>query len=150
MPRRTERIERTRAVQREHSAAEIASDLLAARLAADPSSLVPHNLNPPDYVNLRENLAATYLIRMFAEFEAGIRDAWANAFHRPTHPQAAPLIDSIAGRCYMPQDWLDEVHRVRECRNAQVHEGEPDPTFTSLADARQSLCRFFSMLPLDW
>ncbi len=150
MPRRYERIERIRAVEREYEAATVAVELLREQLHVDPSSLEQYGLNPPDFTNLRENLSATYLIRIFAEFEAGIRDAWANAFRRRSHPTTGQLIDSIAARCYIEQDWLDAVHDVRECRNNYVHEGETEPKPMLISQARQFLCRFSSTLPLDW
>lgn len=79
-----------------------------------------------------------------------MRDAWLFAFGRPTEPRMRDLLDAIAARCYIPDDWLDHVHEVREYRNALIHEGEEKRTRITLATARRYLCRFFSRLPADW
>jgi hypothetical protein len=103
-----------------------------------------------DARDLRANLESTFLLRLFAEFESGLRDAWQHALARPTQPPMRDLLPAVAARCLVPQDWLDAADAVREHRNALVHEGpavvEPIP----IAEARRRLCRFFSRLPADW
>jgi hypothetical protein len=86
MSKRQVRLQRIRAVEREYLAASVAVELLDDRLRADPAFLAPYELRNRDAGSLRANLEATFFIRLFAEFEAGLRDAWARAFGRTTHP----------------------------------------------------------------
>ena len=90
------------------------------------------------------------MIRLCAEFESGLRDAWQNAFGRNTQPPLRDLLAAVAARRLVPQDAVDRVDAVREYRNALVHEGTVDATATSIADVRRHLCRFFSRLPSHW
>jgi len=94
MSQRQDRIARTVAVEREYLAAYVAADLLQERLGADPAFLASHELRSRDARNLRAHLEGTYVIRLCAEFEAGLRDAWQNAFGRPTHHTAAAARNS--------------------------------------------------------
>jgi hypothetical protein len=79
-----------------------------------------------------------------------LREAWALAFHRTSHPMTRDLIDSIAAQCGINSTWLNRVHDVRAFRNALVHEGGGDAASVEIDEARGHLCRFFSMLPHQW
>ena len=148
--KRQVRIERIKAVEREYFAAKASIKLLEARLLSDPTFALNRRWQNKDVRNLRDNLESTFSIRLYAEFEAGLRDAWLLAFGRPTEPRMRDLLDAIAARCYIPDDWLDRVHEVREYRNALIHEGKEKKPHISLARCRRYLCRFFSHLPADW
>ena len=150
MSQRQERIGRTVAVEREYLAASVAADLLQERRGADPAFLAAHELRSRDARNLRAHLEGTYVIRLCAEFEAGLRDAWQNAFGRPTQPPLRDLLAAVAARRLVPQDALDRADEVREYRNVLVHEGAPDVAAIPIADVRRHLCRFFSRLPSRW
>jgi hypothetical protein len=143
-------MERIRAIEREYLVALIAADGLDERFRADPSLLDPEELKFADYRNFRDNLEATYLIRLFAEFEAGLREAWELAFRRTTVPSVRDLIDSIHAQRIVPDAWRDCVHNIRIYRNALVHEGGGDAQPIWLRDACGDLCRFFSGLPHHW
>ena len=120
----------------------------------NPSALQPYSLRPADLNRLRANIEPTFLIRLYAEFESGLRDAWRTAFGRPTHPRMYELLESVAARQLIPETWLREAHEVREYRNSLVHEapeGEEQAVEPiTLSEARQRLVRFFSRLPADW
>lgn len=150
MSQRQARIDRIVAVERECLAASVASDLLHERLGADPAFLAPHELRSRDARNLRAHLEGTYVIRLCAEFEAGLRDAWRNAFGRQTQPPLRDLLAAMAARRLVHQDALDRADEVREYRNALVHEGAPDAAAIPIAEVRRHLCRFFSRLPSRW
>ncbi len=150
MRRRDERIERIRAVEREYQVAQAAVSLLRAQLDADPSALNTQGLRYRDFAQLNQNLDATYLLRLFAEFETGLRQAWQNGFGRTTHPRVVELVASLAAQCVVPADCQERVHEVRRYRNSLVHEEDSDVAVIPLAQARGHLCRFFSFLPSDW
>ena len=148
--KRQERIERICAVEREHQAAAVAVDLLEERLRSDPAFGLSDEWRFRDARNLRANLEGTFLLRLFAEFESGTRDAWLKAFGRATHPPMRDLLEAVARLRLIPQDWLDDAHEVREYRNRLVHEGDDRGDAVSVPEARHRLCRFFSWLPLTW
>lgn len=150
MSRKQRRMERIRAVEREYLVASVAARDLDDRFRADPSALAAMQLEYADYRNYRDHLEATYLIRLFAEFEAGLREAWELAFRRATVPGIRDLIDSVYAQCALSQDWLDRAHAVRIHRNALVHEGGDEAGPVGLREACADLCRFFSGLPHHW
>jgi hypothetical protein len=144
------RLERMRAIEREWRIASIAAESFGEHLRANPSTLAGADLKVTDYRNFRDNLEPTYLIRLFAEFEAGLREAWTLAFHQATTPRMRDLIDSFSARCVISQEWRGCAHEVRAYRNALLHEGGSDVQPVGLREACSWLCRFFSRLPHDW
>jgi hypothetical protein len=149
MNRREERLERIRRVEREYQIAEIAIGGLARQFRADPSALAREELRQRDFLACRDNLEATYVIRLFAEFEAGLRQVW-RTLVRPTSPPTQILLDSVAARFFIPSSWLAQVHGVRLHRNSLVHETDDEIEKISLVDARSHLCRYLSRLPTTW
>ena len=89
MRRRDQWIEWMRAVERESDAAAYAIELLDERLQTDPSSLTARGLERRDADHVKANREATYLVRLFAVFESGLRDAWLEVEKRATEPKAA-------------------------------------------------------------
>src|SRR5271166_5033472 len=73
--RRFEWHERIKAVEREYWSARRAIDRLSADVARDPGAL-GEGPSPRDLRSADENLEGTYLVRMFAEFETGVRSFW--------------------------------------------------------------------------
>lgn len=147
MSERGRRLNRMIAVHQEFQVARVAADLLAEELRANPSFLNRWELRSRVARDLAENLEATYLIRLFAEFEASLRDAWGRALRQATEPPMRDLLDAIAARCVVPGNWLGAAHRVRRYRNALVHQdaGEAEPV--GIGQAREDLARFLSKLP---
>lgn len=150
MRRRDQWIEWIRAIERESDTAMYALDLLDEQLKRDPWSLKYRGLSHQDYVELARNREATYLVRLFAEFENGLREAWVRAFGQTTHPKMADLLEAFAARCRMPHDRLTDAHRVRVSRNRIVHDESEPAAPTLLVEARRFLCRFLSFLPENW
>jgi hypothetical protein len=144
------RLERIRAVEREFKVARLAESALRNSLQADPNLLFGEQLEEADAIVFGERLEATYLIRIFAEFEAGLRDWWRTGYGRATKPATEAFLNRVADIHSVPQDWRDAVHTVRRYRNLLVHEdAEPVPSI-ALTRARGDLCRYFSRIPLDW
>ena len=150
MTRKQQRMERIRAVEREYLVALVAARGLDERFRTDPSALVAERLEFADHRNFRDNLEATYLIRLFAEFEAGLREAWEFAFRRTTVPSVRDLIDSLHAQCSITDAWRDCVHDIRTNRNALVHEGGGDVQPVGMREACGWLCRFYSRVPHNW
>ena len=67
--------ERIKAVEREYWSARRAVDRLLAEVVRDPSAL-GKGPSPRDLRSADEHLEGTYLVRMFAEFETGVRSFW--------------------------------------------------------------------------
>jgi hypothetical protein len=95
-----------------------------------------------------DRLEGTYLIRIFAEFEVGLRHFWHAA--KATNPPEESLINGIRRLRHIPQGLTDPVHSVRKYRNALVHDREDDVPAISLNVACGCLCKFFARLPPDW
>lgn len=134
----------------EYQAATAAVELLEERLRADPSFLAGRDLRRRVARNLKGNLEGTYLIRLFAAFEAGLRDAWLKKWGRTTEPPVGALINAAGATRMISQDAIDRAHQVRDCRNGLVHQGETPADHVGIDECRKYLCEFFSKLPKDW
>jgi hypothetical protein len=140
-------LHRIKAVEREFLVARKAIDEFIAAVDQGESSL-PANTKVNDADAMLANLEGTYLIRLYAAFEAGLRSYYASI--REKSPQTTDLINSVAARRQIPDDLRDKVHEVREYRNNLVHEGDEDISAVAIGNARSRLCTFFSWLPDDW
>ncbi len=153
MIKRQQRIERIAAVANEYVAAKSAADLLTAQLKADPNYGRSQGWEARDGAAFRANLESTYMIRVYAEFEAGLRDYWANHLNKKTHPRMAQLLKSLADQ-RLSIDRLEDADAVREYRNFLVHDesDEPPPEMKifTVAEAKSHLCYFFGRLDTDW
>jgi hypothetical protein len=106
-------------------------------------------VDPRDLTRASDMLEGTYLTRMFAEFETGLRLFWDTI--QDTNPRARDLLDGLAARRGVPDEDRDNAHLVREYRNSLVHEREDeDLEPIPIARARSHLCTFFKRLPLEW
>ncbi|SFI78353.1 hypothetical protein SAMN05421753_112104 [Planctomicrobium piriforme] len=147
MPTQFEWLRRIKAVEREYAVVLAAVSHFREVIRHDPL-LLPSELQMRDCTAASNGLEATYIVRMFAEFEAGLRQFWQS--QRPTRPQMRDLLDRIAARQYVSFDSLSETHAVRELRNGFVHGSDSELEKLSLTQCRSSLCIFFGFLPLQW
>jgi hypothetical protein len=145
------RIQRIADVVQEYLAAQTAADWLAARTAEDPSFGRKHGWEPKGGHAFLQNLESTYLVRMYAEFEAGLRDYWASYLGRDTQPPMVQLLRHAIPTQAFSRDCIDNADDVRKYRNHLVHdsEEEPPPKIT-LLDAKKYLCDYFSRLDPRW
>jgi hypothetical protein len=150
MKKRVERRERIKAIEREFRVASVANRMLGKALDSDPSLLSQTGLRKADYHRLARNLEGTFLVRVFAEFEAGLRDLWRDYFKKKKPIRTEDLINNVAARCSVHDKALENAHAIRKHRNALVHEAAETADAVSLELARQHLCLFVSRLPLDW
>jgi hypothetical protein len=148
MPRRDDWQSRIKAVEREYRAIRLAVDRLLEGARLDPTTL-GDRVKQRDLSAASDALEGTYLTRMFAEFETGLRLYWATV--RGTSPTTEHLLNAIAARRRVPDDQRDNAHPVRQYRNGLVHEREDDRAEPlSIAEARGYLCTYFSFLPPTW
>ena len=140
-------LERIKAVEREHLAARQAVDDFLAGLRSGTATMPP-NTKLRDADTMSDNLEGTYLIRLFAAFESGLRSYWATI--KDSSPRTTDLIDSIAARRSIPDDTRDAVHAVREYRNSLVHENDDETKPVPIDISRGRLCTFFARLPDEW
>jgi hypothetical protein len=138
-------------IEGEYHAARIAVDRLTAQVVANPSLL-----RKDDRARLREvdrNLEGTYLVCLFAAFEAALR-SYDRARHNDPNREgvAAELIDSIGGRRGqgISTTVRNGAHAVRELRNYWAHENLTAPPLMTLAQARARLATYLSWLPDEW
>jgi hypothetical protein len=100
-----------------------------------------------------KNLEGTYLVRLFAAFEAALRSYDRARHNAPTRTEVATvLIDSIGGR--RGQGILASIregaHAVRRVRNYWAHESDASQEPMTIADARARLQKYLSWLPEQW
>jgi hypothetical protein len=140
--------ERIKAVEREYSSTRFSVERLSAEVAVD-RGILGAGRDPRDLVSANANLEGTYLIRMFAEFESGIRSFWRTVRPRARTP-AETLLNSVGTRRHVPSDVIRNAQYVRAYRNALVHERDDDVDELSIAESRQRLQTFFARLPDYW
>lgn len=158
MKRRQEWLERMRRVEREYLAAVSARELLKLHTDTDPNWGLPYGWSASDARSMSHHLEDTYLVRLYAEFESGLRDAWRNYHRRRSRVPMEQLLVRIATLHRAPPAWEDQADEVRRYRNSVVHElgGQNAAAFElidrgrRLSEATSRLCRFFSLLPIDW
>ena len=148
MPLNREWQGRIKAVERQYAAVQLAASRLLEEGRRDPTILLG-DVKHRHLVEADKDLEGTYLIRLFAEFETGLRQYWAT--EKSSHPRTRDLLERIAAMRTLSDEEKDNAHAVREYRNSLVHEREDeDVEAIPIAVARGYLCRFFSRLPLEW
>jgi hypothetical protein len=115
----------------------------------DPTSIT-QDLGLRDIRRAADHLEGTYIIRLFAEFETGLRSYWFSKRKKKTATRAEVLVDSIGRKHEIQNDLISSVHVVRKYRNTLIHEREADSEVISLPIARAHLCKFFAWLPSTW
>jgi hypothetical protein len=146
--RRFEWHERIKAVEREYWSARRAVDRLSADVARDPSAL-GEGPSPRDLRSADENLEGTYLVRMFAEFETGVRSFW-RAIKPRARTQAEVLLDRVGDRCKIPADIIRLSHSTRKYRNYLLHDREEEVEVVTVSVAQRCFQRYLSRLPNEW
>jgi hypothetical protein len=140
-------------VEGEYKAARIAVDRLTVQVVASPDIL---NRDEGTRAYLRDtdrNLEGTYLVRLFAAFEAALRSYDRARHNDPArNEQASVLIDTISGRRGqgISSAVREAAHSVRLVRNYWAHESDALAAPTTIAEARARLQSFLSWLPQEW
>ncbi|MBX9790918.1 MAG: hypothetical protein K2Y37_18525 [Pirellulales bacterium] len=97
-----------------------------------------------------EHIEGTYIIRLFAEFETGLRSFLTALRGHPVRIRVEHLIDSVATKRRIPYDLIAGAHAAREYRNTLVHEREEAVEPIAIRTIRSFLCSYFDRLPEDW
>jgi hypothetical protein len=147
MPHNHEWQERIKAVEREYRAIRQATNRFQEDARRDPT-ILKGDVRYRDIDRASVNLDGTYVIRLFAEFETGLRQYWDRV--RGTNPRTHDLLEGLAAMCGIPDEQRDRAHDVREYRNSLVHEREDEVGPIPIDECRGYLCRFFSFLPHEW
>lgn len=110
-------------------------------------------LKRQDIDSCKARLESSMLVRLFAEFESGLRSYW--KFHqrhttRKTVPKTEDLLNSLGARQRINTELIANVHRVRSYRNGIIHANNEPLVPVALSQSRSWLCTFFSSLPEYW
>jgi hypothetical protein len=148
MPRRHEWHSRIKAVEREYQAVRLAIDYFHVAVRRNPL-LLKGDVRPRDIGIASNQLEGTYVMRIFAQFETGLREYWATV--RKTHPKVEALLNNLARDFKIPFDYLEKTHAVRKFRNYLVHERDVEAVVPiPITDVRSALQIFFKYLPPEW
>jgi hypothetical protein len=137
----------------EYKAARLAVDRLTAAVAADPSVLGKDDRAPANLRAATQNLEGTYLVRLFAAFEAALRSYDRARHNDPRRKEdGASLIDSIGGRRGqgISSSVREDAQAVRQVRNRWAHEDDASEEDMGILVAAPRLHKFLSWLPLEW
>ena len=146
--RRSDWHERIKGVEREYWAARLAVGRLVADVARDPGVL-GDGPEQRDLIAANHNIEGTYLIRMFAEFESGVRSFW-RADRRRSRPQAEVLLNRVGDVRGIPADVIDNVHGARTYRNSLLHDREDEVEVVTVSEARRCFQTYLARLPNEW
>jgi hypothetical protein len=148
-PSKFDWIRQVKSVEREFLATRFAVDQLLEAIHVAPGAMAD-GLRCRDLQRSSEKLEATYIIRMFAEFEAGLRSFWTAARRRKSPARTRDLLEGVGATVRVPNDHVSRAHAVREFRNSLIHGGDTAQKVVTIAEARRCLCLFMSFLPLRW
>ncbi len=155
MTRHQERLDRIEGVAKEYLAARSAAELLERKLQDNPSFGVPFGWNKRYGNEFRANLEGTYLVRMFAEFEAGLREYWTTYEGETSRPGMSQLVrEALAVRRRIPADMVDNALKIVYLRNYLVHEIDDatrdEPVSYPFEVAKGYLRAYFYRLNRQW
>src|SRR5262245_44664046 len=117
MIKRQQRLNRIVAVELEYRAALTAADWLRQQLNANPSFGDGFGWAARSGLDFVDNLATTYVVRLFSEFEAGLREYWKSYLGKTTFPTVFQLVCQAIPTQRFPQDVIDNADSVRAYRN---------------------------------
>lgn len=99
---------RIKSVEREHAAMRLAIDRLWEVARRDPADL-RSDVTVADIRNASGRLDGTDLIRLFAEFEAGLRSFWAEVRMTAPPSRTRDLLNGVAATCRITLEVLSNA-----------------------------------------
>jgi hypothetical protein len=151
---RFERIDRLKAIEREYLVVRHAIDRLQVTVT-DGRADLPGGTSVRDLNEAHRQLEATFLIRLWAEFETAVRSYYGWLTNNlDSRIRALDLINAVnasrRGRSAGDSIRL-AVHEVREYRNSLVHDRDDLVPPVTLTDARRRLNTYLgAKLPERW
>lgn len=146
---RADLISRVKQVEREYYAMDWAVNLLIDQIRRGEISM-EINLKLRDVTAASQRSEATYIIRLFSEFEATLRLYWSSTRQKNPPLRTRDLIDSIGTRNKVANSTLTEAHRIRDFRNSLIHTKKTQQEVLTIQFVRKHLCTFLSFLPVRW
>ena len=142
-------------IEGEYRAARVAVERLKAEVVATPDVLKKKDGTRAYLRAADTNLEGTYIVRLFAAFEAALRSYDRARHNDPSRDVVASvLIDTIGGRRGQGISTAvrNGAHAVRLLRNYWAHESDEmsGDTTMSIAQARARLQTYLSWLPEEW
>ena len=128
-------------------------DRLKDQVAASPDILKSDDGTRAYLREANKNLEGTYLVRLFAAFEAALRSYDRTKNNDPNRrTDASVMIDEISGKRGrgIQMGIRQRAHEVRQVRNYWAHESDEDPGPMTIDEARARLQAFLHDLPDEW
>ncbi len=139
---------RIKAVEREYQLAKLAFDRLQQQAMNDPHVLAADQ-RFRDIDSAIHGIEGTYLVRLFSEFETALRHFLRSRRLRiPSKAEA--LINKVRDRAEIPNDFADDVHKVRVYRNKLVHDVLETVEAVKIREATKYSSTFLSWLQRTW
>jgi hypothetical protein len=139
---------RLKGVEREYRAVRFGTDYLLQDLRGGRSG-IEQAPQTRDLVGAIARLEATYVVRLFSEFESSL-ERYLQAFALPASRTVRRRIERIRAHRKLPESISGPVHEVRGYRNDLVH-SLPDPVEPlTIRFCTSSLCTFLSCLQRYW
>jgi hypothetical protein len=151
---RYQRIDRLKAIEREFFVVQHAIGRLQVSVA-DGRADLPGDTSVRDLKAAHRELEATFLIRLWAEFETAVRSYYGWLTNNPdSRIRAIDLINAVnasrRGRGAVDTVRL-AVQEVREYRNSLVHDRDEPVPIVTLSEARRRLNTYLgAKLPEQW
>ena len=137
----------------EYKSARTAVDYLKDAVVMRPDLLKKDSVAREYLDDMQKNLEGTYIVRLFAAFEAALR-SYDRAWHRdPSRTtKASIMIDQIGGKRGrgIDVDIRQRAHEVLRVRHYWAHESDEDPGPMTIDAARARLQAYLSGLPDEW
>ena len=137
----------------EYKVASVAVARLQTQLNADPTTVADETGVREHLALAQANLEGTYIIRMFAAFEAALRSYDRSLFDdADRETKAATMIDQLGSkkRLKVRSQILEGVHRVRRVRNFWAHDSDADPGAMPIDRVRGLLQSYLDRFPKEW
>ncbi|MGC8639103.1 MAG: hypothetical protein ACP5XB_04410 [Isosphaeraceae bacterium] len=137
----------------EYKSTRAAVDRLRAEIALAPDLLAKESEARKYLSQADRNLEGTYIVRLFAAFEAALRSFDRAKRKDPARESdAATMIDQIGGKRGRGIQALirERAHAVRRVRNYWAHESDEDPGSMTLTEALRGLQTYLRELPDQW
>jgi hypothetical protein len=143
--------DRLRGVRRELDASLFALAHTIRLVSRDIKSLqdaAKGGTSPSELVRCRDNLEINYIMRLFSEFEAAIRNFWVSTV-RNSRPGMEVLIDRVADRVNMSPADRAAAHAIRDYRNNIIHQNPRALEYT-YGDCAKALGTYLRWFPQNW